>query len=205
MIEFESDTQTNRVRLEWAARRIASNHDKAPASPLYALSKLVIAPRWIGRGVRAPGLRRWKRGELIEVVGALLRRDKAAAREEWGDVGYYVAQSWGWLWRAYVAVTPNDVIEAACRKFEARAATKRVVPVGRRRVISARRGESMLQFPLFGFGDASVSRSPDGCTVYTQRMGIVLRTITYSPSGAYISTVDVNTATKETIMVQLNE
>jgi len=59
----------------------------------------------------------WKRGELAEVVIA-----PAAERgEEWGDVGYYVAQSWDWLWWLYAAVTPAGIINAACRKFERRA------------------------------------------------------------------------------------
>ena len=128
MINFQSQSDDHRARLTHAARRIAANHDKPLSSPLRALSKLFIAPRWIGRGKRAPGLRRWKRGELVEFL-----TDRNA--EEWGDVGYYIAQTWRPLWRAYVAVTPARVIEAACRKFEMRAARKSVVPVGKRRVI----------------------------------------------------------------------
>jgi NTP pyrophosphatase (non-canonical NTP hydrolase) len=111
--------------LQRAARGIARNFDKPIASPLYALSKLVIAPRWIDYGVRAPGLRRWKRGELLEVAQAAVQRDWAAAREEWGDVGYYVAQSWRWLWWLYAAITPEQIIINAVRKFEARAAQKK--------------------------------------------------------------------------------
>jgi hypothetical protein len=38
-----------------------------------------------------------------------------------GDVGYYVAQTWGWLWALYALVTPADIIEGAVAKFERRA------------------------------------------------------------------------------------
>ncbi len=41
--------------------------------------------------------------------------------EEWGDVGYYVAQTWGWLWRLYYAVTPDRIVAEAIRKFANRA------------------------------------------------------------------------------------
>jgi len=57
----------------------------------------------------------WKRGELVEAVAALAGRGDIA--EEWGDVGYYVAHTWGWLWRLYYAVTPDRVVAEAIEKF----------------------------------------------------------------------------------------
>jgi hypothetical protein len=105
----------SRTRLKLAAVQIAANFDKPVSPPWAALRKLAIAPRWIGPGVRAPGLRRWKAGELIE----FLRGPNRA--EELGDIGYYIAQTWDWLWWVYETVTPDHVIEAAVQKFERRA------------------------------------------------------------------------------------
>ena len=110
-----------RERLQVAAAQIAAKFGKPVASPAKALRRLFVASRWRERGVRERGLRRWKRGELFEFAGALMRRDREAALEEWGDVGYYVAQTWGWLWRLYEAVTPDRVVQAAVKKFEKRA------------------------------------------------------------------------------------
>jgi len=57
----------------------------------------------------------------LEVVEALLRLDWPAAEEEWGDVGYYIAQGPIILWRLYAAITPERIIAASLRKFRSRA------------------------------------------------------------------------------------
>ena len=107
-----------RSHLKTAARGIAAIYDKPIANPFQACRKLLIAPRWIAHGVRAKGLRRWKHGELIEVLTA---NSPAERRKEWGDVGYYIAQTWSWLWFLYETVTPAHIIESAVTKFERRA------------------------------------------------------------------------------------
>lgn len=106
-----------RRRLKLAAVQIAANHGKEPVSPRRAFSKLFLAPRWAGKGVQDG----WKRGELVEFFEALILGRPAAWREEWGDVGYYVSQTWGWLWWVYVSITPAEVVEGAVQKFEGRA------------------------------------------------------------------------------------
>lgn len=95
-----------RLALLLAAAQIAANNDRPPASPLRAMSKLLIAPRWTGPNQRAPGRRRWKRGEALELLGAVLARD--------------------WAWMVYRAVTPASIVEGAVRKFERRAKDGRI-------------------------------------------------------------------------------
>ena len=107
-----------RFSLQVCARRIAENRGHAPATPWMALRKLFLQER---RDWSQPGAPRigWKRGELAEVVAALMGHGDIA--EEWGDVGYYVAQTWDWLWRLYYAVTPDRIVAEAIRKFTDRA------------------------------------------------------------------------------------
>ncbi len=107
-----------RLSLQVCARRIAEHRGHAPATPWTALRKLFLQERrdWSQPGAPRVG---WKRGELAEAVAALAGRGDIA--EEWGDVGYYVAQTWGWLWRLYYAVTPDRVVADAIRKFANRA------------------------------------------------------------------------------------
>jgi hypothetical protein len=102
-----------RQRLQLAAVQIAANYHKPASGPRRALRNLFIARRY--RDHVPVG---WKRGELAELFGA---RTRAEFCEEWGDVGYYVAQTWGWLWWLYEAVTPEPIIAWAVEKFEARA------------------------------------------------------------------------------------
>ena len=99
------------------AQDIAANKGEAPASPTRAFSKLFVQEK---RDWQAPGKPRigWKRGELFEVAQAAITGGDW--RSEWGDVGYYVAQTWDWLWWLYEAVTPTNLIEAAVEKFERR-------------------------------------------------------------------------------------
>jgi len=111
-------SRLRRLSLQVCARRIAENRDHAPATPWTALRKLFLQERrdWSRPGAPRVG---WKRGELFEVAAALVGHGDIA--EEWGDVGYYVAQTWGWLWRLYYAVTPDRVVADAIRKFANRA------------------------------------------------------------------------------------
>ena len=106
-------------RLRTAARQIAANNAVQPVSPLVALRKLLIQERRDRTRKNNPRIG-WKRGELFEVLEAALTGGDW--RAEWGDVGYYVAQTWPWLWRLYAAVTPEGIIERAVTKFERRAA-----------------------------------------------------------------------------------
>jgi len=107
-----------RLILQMCARRIAENRGHTPATPWTALRKLFLQERrdWSRPGAPRVG---WKRGELAEVAAALVGCGDLA--EEWGDVGYYIAHTWGWLWRLYYAVTPDRVVADAIRKFANRA------------------------------------------------------------------------------------
>jgi NTP pyrophosphatase (non-canonical NTP hydrolase) len=108
----------SRERLQRAAVAIAARYDKPVSSPWQAARKLFVAPRYERRdGIAEPV--GWKRGELFELAEAVLTGGNW--REELGDVGYYVAQTWGWLWALYVLVTPADIISSAVVKFERRA------------------------------------------------------------------------------------
>jgi NTP pyrophosphatase (non-canonical NTP hydrolase) len=109
-----------RNRLLAAARRIAANRNEQPVSKFVAFRKLFVQER---RDWKRPGAPRigWKRGELAEVAQALLARDTKAARDEWGDCGYYIAQSFDWLWSLYAAITPESVIQSTAEKFDRRA------------------------------------------------------------------------------------
>jgi len=83
-------SRLRRLSLQVCARRIAENRGHAPATPWTALRKLFLQERrdWSQPGAPRVG---WKRGELAEVAAALVGHGDIA--EEWGDVGYYAAQS----------------------------------------------------------------------------------------------------------------
>jgi len=106
-----------RKRLRVAARKIAANRGEQPAGRLKALRKLVVQEKrdWSQTGAPRVG---WKRGELFEVLSAI---GYEAQAEEWGDVGYYIAQSFLVIWMLYRLVTPAWIIEASAQKFEERA------------------------------------------------------------------------------------
>lgn len=70
---------------------------------------------WLRAGAPRVG---WKRGELIEMLMARTPSERAA---EWGDVGYYIAQTWSPLWWLYALVTPQEIIKRAVEKMERRA------------------------------------------------------------------------------------
>lgn len=110
---------TARLRLRHAASSIADRRGEPPASPWKAFRKLFIAERRDWAQPNAPRVG-WKRGELWEVIAALLHRDRQELAEEWGDVGYYIAQTWQPLWWLYAAVTPDTILQATVKKFEQR-------------------------------------------------------------------------------------
>lgn len=112
-------TNSARSRLRNAARRIAANRGEQPANGFVALRKILIQERRDWR--RAGAFLGWKRGELFEWLAA---RTTAERNEEWGDVGYYVAQTWVWLWWFYAAITSPAIIARAVEKFERRANAK---------------------------------------------------------------------------------
>ena len=107
-----------RIRLQSAAVHIAANRSEQPATLLVALRKLFIQERRDWSKLGAPRIG-WKRGELFEVTEAILTGGDW--REELGDCGYYLAQTWHWLWWMYAAVTPHHITSSAVKKFERRA------------------------------------------------------------------------------------
>jgi len=111
------DTRDLRTRLQAAARQIAANQSHAPTSKWVALRKLFVQERRDRSRSGSPVVG-WKRGELAEVFMA---KNSAEVKEEWGDVGYYLAQSFSFFWAFYALITPRLIIQAAADKFEQRA------------------------------------------------------------------------------------
>lgn len=107
----------HRKQLVAAAVKIAQRRGEKPATPSVALRKLFVQERrdWSRPGAPRVG---WKRGELFEFLAARTPEERV---EEWGDVGYYVAQTWGWLWALYALVTPEEIVARAVKKFTRRA------------------------------------------------------------------------------------
>ena len=101
------------------ARQIAQNKNELPAKPVTALRKLFYQEKRDWSQPSGPQIG-WKRGELFEVADAILTHGNIAS--EWGDVGYYIAQTWQWLWELYDFVTPQAIIDNAVAKFQNRAA-----------------------------------------------------------------------------------
>jgi len=110
----------DRAALRACAYLIARSRGDQPAGPLVALRKLIIQEQ---RDRSRPGSPQigWKRGEFLEFLAAVARRDWAAAAEEWGDLGYYIAQGPEILWKVYRVVTPGWITLAALEKFRKRA------------------------------------------------------------------------------------
>jgi hypothetical protein len=110
-------TSTARFALRGCAARIAANRNESPAPAGSALAKLFIQPK---RDWQRPGAPRtgWKRGELFEVLAAVLSGDWQAAAEELGDCSYYLAQSPLWF---VLVLFPRRVLDAAVWKMTARA------------------------------------------------------------------------------------
>jgi hypothetical protein len=109
--------ETPEVKLRAAAWRIAQNKGEEPVGKLTALRKLVVQEKRDWSKPQGPQVG-WKRGEIFEV---LMSKSRQEFKEEWGDMAYYIAQSYDWIWKAYEAVTPDDVIFDAVQKYETRA------------------------------------------------------------------------------------
>ncbi len=77
------------VRLRASAVNVAAARGEKPVSPVQAFLKIFVQPRRDWKRAGAPRVG-WKRGEIVEWVQA---RTPAERAEEWGDVGYYAAQS----------------------------------------------------------------------------------------------------------------
>jgi hypothetical protein len=105
-----------RARLKKSALAIASRRGESPYSPWVAFRKIFIQEHRDCSKPNAPRIK-WKRGELAEYLLARTPQERA---EEWGDIGYYVAQSSNWLWWLYQAITPEKIISQAADKFERR-------------------------------------------------------------------------------------
>lgn len=89
---------------------IGRKYNKPPVRGWRAFRKLFVAPRWIGNEQHGH-----KPGELLEWAFSFF------SQEEWGDVGYYVAQMPWPCWVIYRLVTSREYILRAVAKFENRA------------------------------------------------------------------------------------
>lgn len=109
----------NLNELNKIARIISKKRGEKPYSKFVALRKIFMQEKrdWKKGGARIG----WKRGEIFEVLEALVKLDFIGFKEEWGDVGYYVASSYSILKALYCLITPKDVIESAEKKFAERA------------------------------------------------------------------------------------
>lgn len=105
-----------RFRLVNAANQIAKNKSEKAVNRPTALRKIFIQEKrdWKNGGVFLG----WKRGEIFEVLQS---KSLDELKSEWGDVGYYLSQSYDFLWEIYFFITPIEIIISACEKFEKRA------------------------------------------------------------------------------------
>ena len=113
-------TAIYRLRLKKSAYVIATRHRENPYSPWVAFRKIFIQEHRDWSKPNAPRIN-WKRGELLEFLLARTSQERA---EEWGDVGYYIAQTSDWLWCLYQAITPEKIVSQAADKFERRSRVK---------------------------------------------------------------------------------
>lgn len=97
-----------RERLQRAAWMIGERNG-THYGPIVALRKLFIQER--RKNGKKVG---WKRGEIFEFL-------MNPSSEEWGDIGYYLAQSYTILWLIYYFITPERTLEDAITKFNKRA------------------------------------------------------------------------------------
>lgn len=105
--------------LKQLADKISANRNEKPYSKLVALRKILVQEQrdWKNGGKQTG----WKRGEIFEVIEAMLKLDFDDFKKEWGDIGYYIASSYGILKALYCLITPSSVIEQAEKKFAKRA------------------------------------------------------------------------------------
>jgi len=109
----------NLNNLKSLADKISANRQEKPYSKFVALRKIFVQERrdWKNGGVQTG----WKRGEIFEVLEAVIKLDWQDFKKEWGDIGYYIASSYGILKALYGLITPSSVIEQAEKKFAKRA------------------------------------------------------------------------------------
>lgn len=108
----------NLDKLNKTAIEISKKRGEKPYSKFIALRKIFVQEKREWPSGKQIG---WKRGEIFEVLEALVKLDFADFGKEWGDIGYYVASSYGILKALYCLITPKSVIETAEKKFMARA------------------------------------------------------------------------------------
>jgi len=104
--------------LKSLADKISANRNEKPYSKFVALRKIFVQEKREWPSGKQVG---WKRGEVFEVIEAVLKLDFADFKKEWGDIGYYIASSYGILKALYGLITPSSVIEQAEKKFAKRA------------------------------------------------------------------------------------
>lgn len=97
--------QYYRRSLSLFASEISERRGEETYSRAVALRKIFVQERrdWSQPGAPQVG---WKRGEILEWIEAVVKRD-GTATEEWGGVGYYAAQAPAVVWWLYYAVTPG--------------------------------------------------------------------------------------------------
>ena len=104
--------------LKSLADKISANRNEKPYSKFVALRKIFVQEKREWPSGKQIG---WKRGEIFEVIEAVLKLDLDDFKKEWGDIGYYIASSYGILKALYGLITPSSVIEQAEKKFAKRA------------------------------------------------------------------------------------
>lgn len=108
-----------RNSLVFSAKQIAENKRENPSDKFTAFRKIFVQEKrdWKNGG-KFIG---WKRGEIFEVFESIVKMDLDDFKKEWGDIGYYLAQSYDFLWEMYSFVTPINVLDSANEKFIRRA------------------------------------------------------------------------------------
>ena len=108
----------NLNNLKSLADKISANRNEKPYSKFVALRKIFVQEKREWPSGKQVG---WKRGEVFEVLEAVIKLDWQDFKKEWGDIGYYIASSYGILKALYCLITPESIITQAEKKFEKRA------------------------------------------------------------------------------------
>lgn len=109
----------NLNNLKSLADKISANRHEKPYSKFVALRKIFVQEKrdWNNGGKQVG----WKRGEIFEVLESLVKPDWQDFKKEWGDIGYYIASSYGVLKALYCLITPKSIIAQSEKKFAKRA------------------------------------------------------------------------------------
>lgn len=108
----------NLKRLRRLSIVISAKRGEKPYSKFVALRKIFVQEKREWPSGKQMG---WKRGEIFEVLEALLKLDFEDFKKEWGDIGYYISSSYGILKTLYCLITPHNVIKQSETKFAKRA------------------------------------------------------------------------------------